>query len=132
MAVLESRCGLNLGQNDVYLNIAGGLRIAEPAADLAVAAALVSAATDRPTDPDRVYFGEIGLSGEVRQVSQAEARLREAAKLGFGRATLPRRVARGGKAPAPPEGMSLAETGHLADLVAVFAEQTVKPRRSGG
>jgi DNA repair protein RadA/Sms len=132
MAVLESRCGMSLGQNDVYLNIAGGLRINEPAADLAVAAALVSAATDRPTDPDRVYFGEVGLSGEVRQVSQAEARLREAAKLGFGRATLPRRVARGGKAPAPPEGMALAEIGHLADLVAVFAEQTIKPRKSGG
>ncbi len=132
LAVLESRCGLSLGQNDVYLNIAGGLRIAEPAADLAVAAALVSAATDRPTDPDRVYFGEVGLSGEVRQVSQAEGRLREAAKLGFGAATLPRRVARGGKAPAAPDGMLLAETGHLADLVAVFAEQTVKQKRAGG
>jgi DNA repair protein RadA/Sms len=114
----------------VYLNIAGGLRINEPAADLAVAAALVSAATDRPTDPERVYFGEVGLSGEVRQVSQAESRLREAAKLGFTAATLPRRVARGGKAASPPEGITLAETGHLADLVAVFAEKTVKRPRT--
>jgi DNA repair protein RadA/Sms len=130
LAVLESRCGMNLGQNDVYLNIAGGLRINEPAADLAVAAALVSAATDRPTDPERVYFGEVGLSGEVRQVSQAESRLREAAKLGFTAATLPRRVARGGKAASPPEGITLAETGHLADLVAVFAEKTVKRART--
>jgi DNA repair protein RadA/Sms len=131
LAVLESRCGMSLGQNDVYLNIAGGLRINEPAADLAVAAALVSAATDRPTDADRVYFGEVGLSGEVRQVAQAEARLREAAKLGFGAATLPRRLARGGKAPAAPEGLGLAEIGHLADLVAVFAERSVRPRRGG-
>ncbi|HZF76756.1 MAG TPA: magnesium chelatase domain-containing protein, partial [Acetobacteraceae bacterium] len=115
-----------LGMNDVYLNVAGGLRIAEPAADLAVAAALASAATDRPTDPGVVYFGEVGLSGEVRQVAQAEARLREAQKLGFTGATLPRRVARGGRTPAAPEGMRLAEIGHLADLVALFAEKSVK------
>lgn len=122
MAVLESRCRVSLGQNDVYLNIAGGLRINEPAADLAVAAALVSAATDRPTDPDRVFFGEVGLSGEVRQVAQTDLRLREAAKLGFASATLPRRVARGGRAPGKgPEGLRLDEVGHLADLVAPIA-----------
>ena len=125
LAVLESRCGLNLGQNDVYLNIAGGLRIAEPAADLAVAAALVSAARDRPTDPDTVYFGEVGLSGEVRQVSQPEQRLREAQKLGFQSATLPRRA---GRRIAGPDTISLNEIGHLADLVAVFAGKSVKPR----
>ena len=129
LAVLESRCGLSLGANDVYLNIAGGLRIAEPAADLAVAAALVSAATDRPTDAETVYFGEVGLSGEVRQVAQAEARLREAQKLGFAAAVLPRRLARGGRPPAALDGLRLTETGHLADLVAPFAEQTV--RREG-
>ncbi|MDN3567201.1 DNA repair protein RadA [Paeniroseomonas aquatica] len=126
LAVLESRCGLTLGMNDVYLNIAGGLRIAEPAADLAVAAALVSAATDRPTDPETVYFGEVGLSGEVRQVAHAEGRLREAQKLGFAAAVLPRRVARGGRAPAALEGLRLSEIGHLADLVAPFAGKTVK------
>jgi DNA repair protein RadA/Sms len=97
LAVLEARCGLRLNASDVYLNIAGGLRIAEPAADLAVAAAIVSAAADRPTDPGRVYFGEVGLSGEVRQVAQAEARLKEAQKLGFASACLPRRVARGNR-----------------------------------
>jgi DNA repair protein RadA/Sms len=128
LAVLEARCGMSLGQNDVYLNIAGGLRITEPAADLAVAAALVSAATDRPTDAGAVYFGEVGLSGEVRQVSQAELRLREAAKLGFSGATLPRRIARGGRTAAAPEGMGLNEVGHLADLVARFAEKTLPPR----
>jgi DNA repair protein RadA/Sms len=121
LAVLESRCRLSLGQNDVYLNIAGGLRINEPAADLAVAAALVSAATDRPAAPDMVFFGEVGLSGEIRQVAQTELRLREAAKLGFAAATLPRRVARGGRALSAPEGLRLSEVGHLADLVAPFA-----------
>jgi DNA repair protein RadA/Sms len=118
LAVLEARCGLRLGTSDVYLNIAGGLRIAEPAADLAVAAALASAAADRPTDPGRVYFGEVGLSGEIRQVPQAEARLKEAQKLGFTSACLPRRVARGNRPLAAPEGLALDEIGHLSDLVA--------------
>jgi DNA repair protein RadA/Sms len=130
LAVLESRCGMSLGQNDVYLNIAGGLRIQEPAADLAVAAALASAATDRPTDPDRVYFGEIGLSGEIRQVSQPDQRLREAQKLGFSQATLPKRTARPGRSNAAPDGLALDEIGHLADLVARFAEASVKKRKA--
>ena len=121
LAVLESRCGLSVGQNDVYLNIAGGLRITEPAADLAVAAALASAATDQPSSPGMVYFGEVGLSGEIRQVAQMETRLREAHKLGFDAATLPRRVARGGRALSAPEGLRLVENGHLVDLVAEFA-----------
>ncbi len=106
----------------MFLNIAGGLRIGEPAADLAVAAAIASAAADAPTSPGTVYFGEIGLSGEVRQVAQAEARLKEAAKLGFERACLPRRVARGGRAVAAPEGLRLEEIGHAADLVAQFGK----------
>ena len=121
LAVLETRCGLRLSGNDVHLNIAGGLRISEPAADLAVAAALVSAASETPTRPDTVYFGEVGLSGEIRQVAQAEARLREAAKLGFASACLPLRLARGGKRLAPPEGLQLTEIGHLGDLLASFA-----------
>jgi DNA repair protein RadA/Sms len=129
LAVLETRCGMGIGMNDVYLNVAGGLRINEPAADLAVAAALVSAATDRPTDPEAVYFGEVGLSGEVRQVAQTETRLREAQKLGFGAATLPRRVARGAAAPAAIPGLRLTEVGHLADLVAGFAAETVRQKK---
>src|SRR5579863_3622272 len=120
LAVLETRGGMRLNATDVYLNIAGGLRVSEPAADLAVAAALVSAATEQPTDPDMVYFGEIGLSGEVRQVAQADSRLKEAAKLGFGQATLPRRVARGNRPLAPPDGLVLTEIGHISDLVARF------------
>ena len=120
LAVLDSRCGLKLGATDVWLNVAGGLRIAEPAADLAVAAALASAASDQPTDPGGVFFGEVGLSGEVRQVAHAEARLKEAAKLGFVSASLPRRVARGNRPLAAPEGIGLQELGHLSDLVARF------------
>ncbi len=120
LAVLETRCGLRLGSADIYLNIAGGLRVTEPAADLAVAAALASAVSDRPTSPGMVYFGEIGLSGEVRQVAQAEARLKEAAKLGFDAACLPRRVARGNRPLAAPDGLRLDEVGHVSDLVARF------------
>ena len=121
IAVLETRCGLKLAMNDVYLNVAGGLRIGEPAADLAVAAALISAASDIPTDPNMVFFGEIGLSGELRQVAQADLRLKEAAKLGFAAAACPRRVAGGANMLAVPAGLKLREIGHLADLVALAA-----------
>ncbi len=86
LAVLESRCGLIFGNKDVYLNVAGGLKIIEPAADLAVAAALVSALVNVPIPRQSVFFGEVGLAGEVRPVAQAESRLKEAAKLGFVRA----------------------------------------------
>ncbi|MGH7041860.1 MAG: DNA repair protein RadA [Acetobacteraceae bacterium] len=123
LAVLETRCGLRLAASDVYLNVAGGLRVSEPAADLAVAAAIASAASDRPTHAGTVYFGEVGLSGEVRQVAQADARLKEAAKLGFDTVCLPRRLARGGRTPAAPPGLRLDEIGHLADLVARFGAE---------
>ncbi|MBX3476423.1 MAG: DNA repair protein RadA [Brevundimonas sp.] len=89
LAVLEARCGLGFGDRDVYLNVAGGLRVNEPAADLAAAAALISSATDMPLPQGCVVFGEIGLSGEVRAVGRAEARLREAMKLGFDQALAP-------------------------------------------
>ncbi len=89
LAVLEAHCGVRLSGHDVYLNVAGGLRIQEPAADLAAAAALVSSLTNAPLPADAVYFGEISLSGMVRPVAQAPARLKEAAKLGFGRAVVP-------------------------------------------
>ena len=83
LAVLEARGGLNLSSQDVYLNIAGGLKISEPAADLAVAMAIISSLTNRPLPADMVIFGEIGLSGEIRAVSQPNLRLKEAYKLGF-------------------------------------------------
>jgi len=83
LAVLEARCGISFSGLDVYLNIAGGMRISEPAADLAVAAALLSAREDKPLAADTVVFGEISLSGALRPIAQADARLKEAAKLGF-------------------------------------------------
>lgn len=89
LAVLEARCGFGFGDQDVYLNVAGGLRINEPAADLAAAAALISSATDIPLPQGCVVFGEISLSGEIRAVGRAEARLREASKLGFDKALAP-------------------------------------------
>lgn len=83
IAVLGVRFGLNLASHEVYLSVAGGLRITEPAADLAVAAALISAASNKPLPQGSIFFGEVGLSGEVRKVSQTEARIKEATKLGF-------------------------------------------------
>jgi DNA repair protein RadA/Sms len=94
LAVLEARCGLNFSACEVYLNVAGGYRLADPAADLAVAAALVSALADRPLPDDAVWFGEVSLAGEIRAVAHAGIRRREAAKLGFTRAF----------GPADPEG----------------------------
>ena len=83
LAVLESRCGLNFSSAEVYLNIAGGYRLSDPAADLAVAAALVSALADKPLPQQSVWFGEVSLAGEIRPVAHAGLRLREADKLGF-------------------------------------------------
>jgi DNA repair protein RadA/Sms len=92
LAVLEARCGLSFSTAEVYLNIAGGYRVSDPAADLAVAAALVSALAERPVPQDAVVFGEIALSAELRPVSHGALRLREAAKLGFDRALVPASV----------------------------------------
>ena len=118
LAVLEAHCGVKLSGYDVYLNVAGGLRIQEPAADLAAAAALVSSLVNAPLPTDAVYFGEISLSGAVRPVAQTSARLKEAAKLGFGRAVLPEsaRGEVGGDA-----GLSLNTVGGLTSLVADIA-----------
>ncbi len=120
IAVLDARCGLSVGANDIYLNIAGGLRIVEPAADLAVAAALVSALTDTPVPGDTVVFGEIGLSGRVRPVAHAEARLKEAAKLGFTEAWVPVRPSRSAKA-SSGDGLAPVPISHLSELVALLS-----------
>lgn len=111
LAVLESRCGLSFSTAEVYLNVAGGYRLSDPAADLAVAAALVSALADKPLGADAVWFGEISLSGDVRPVAHAPLRQREAAKLGFTRACGPRD---GGQA---IEGLRYFEVGGVASLV---------------
>ncbi|TNE57479.1 MAG: DNA repair protein RadA [Alphaproteobacteria bacterium] len=115
LAVLEARCGISFGGQDVYLNVAGGLRITEPAADLAVAAALVSSAFDAPLPADCVLFGEISLSGTVRPVGQRDTRLKEAEKLGFSRAILPSPPK--GKGAAAHSGLTLTEMEQLHQLV---------------
>jgi len=89
LAVLAKRAGLSLGSHDVYVNLVGGLRIREPAADLALAVAVASAFRDRPADPRTVFVGELGLGGELRRVQRLVPRLREAERLGFGRAVVP-------------------------------------------
>ncbi|MDB5662958.1 MAG: repair protein RadA [Sphingomonas bacterium] len=96
LAVLEARCGLSFSTAEVYLNVAGGYRIADPAADMAVAAALVSALAERPVPSEAIAFGEVALSGEIRPVAHGALRLKEAAKLGFGRALVPASVAEAG------------------------------------
>jgi DNA repair protein RadA/Sms len=114
LAVLEARCGIGFAGRDVYLNVAGGLRISEPAADLAAAAALVSSALEVALPQDCVVFGEVSLSGEVRMVSRGDIRLKEAAKLGFHRAL----------APLAAEGGQVSVTGvaRLADAVKRIGE----------
>ncbi len=89
LAVLEARCGVRFSQHDVYLNVAGGLKINEPGADLAVAAALVSSLSGLALPANCVYFGEVSLSGAIRPVAQAQSRLKEAQKLGFDQAYCP-------------------------------------------
>ena len=124
LAVLEAHCGVRLGQNDVYLNVAGGLRIQEPAADLAVAAALVSSLSGVPLPAENVYFGEVGLSGAMRPVARADARIKEAERLGFERAVMPAAAAQdGGKADAPRSGPAIEAVpiDALASLVAKIA-----------
>lgn len=119
LAVLDARCGIGFGGQDIYLNVAGGLRVSEPAADLAASAALVSALSGVPVAAGAVLFGEVSLSGSVRPVPQPEARLREAAKLGFSEAIIPAQMPRHGES-----GMSLREVTTLAELVADFADSS--------
>ncbi len=121
IAVLETHGGMKLGGHDVYLNVAGGLKVSEPGADLAVAAALISSMTGASLPEDAVYFGEIGLSGAVRPVALTPARMKEAAKLGFGRAYL----SSGGE--APDKAMATRTLVHVADLVAEIAQRA--PRK---
>jgi DNA repair protein RadA/Sms len=117
LAVLEAHCGVRFSGHDVYLNVAGGLRIVEPAADLAAAAALVSSLANTPLPPEAVYFGEISLSGVVRPVAQMPARLREARKLGFAQAVMP--PASG--TDAASSGLAITEVSGLSTLVADIA-----------
>ncbi len=110
LAVLEARCGLSFATSEVYLNVAGGYRLSDPAADLAVAAALVSALSERPVPQEAVVMGEIALSGEVRPVAHGGLRLKESAKLGFDRAWVPAGT-------EGPSGIALTRFGRMRELV---------------
>ncbi|MBS7540957.1 DNA repair protein RadA [Ancylobacter lacus] len=126
LAVLEARCGVKLGGHDVHLNVAGGFRISEPAADLAVAAALVSSLTGAVLPAEDVYFGELSLTGAIRPVAHTVARLKEAAKLGFQGAMVPPMLA---SDPLPSDNaLSIRPAATLADLVAGIAARA--PRRA--
>jgi DNA repair protein RadA/Sms len=114
-AVLGRRLGINLSDQDVFVNIVGGLRVTEPAADLAVAAAIASSMRDIPVRADTVLIGEVGLSGELRWVGQMNARLNEAAKLGFKAAIVPRKVRRGGE--PWPAGLQIIEARSLREAL---------------
>src|SRR4029079_11144381 len=126
LAVLQAHCGVNLGGHDVYLNVAGGLRIVEPAADLAAAAALVSSLANAPLPADAVYFGEVSLSGAVRPVAQAAARLKEAQKLGFARAVVPEAAG----AEVSGSALTLNPVGSLVSLVSDIAARGEKTSRN--
>ena len=114
LAVFDARCGLRFGMRDVYLSVTGGYRIAEPAGDLAAAAALASALIDRPFPAGSVFFGEVALSGAIRPVGRIEPRLKEAARLGFTRAFAPP------GAPDTVDGMAVHAVTKLQDLVDVL------------
>jgi DNA repair protein RadA/Sms len=114
LAVMEKRLGLHLVGQDVYVNVVGGMQIDEPAIDLGIVAAVVSSLRECPIDHGTVVLGELGLGGEVRAVSQAELRVREAAKMGFRRCLLPdRNVAK----VAPIDGMELVAIREIGDAL---------------
>lgn len=116
IAVLEKRMGMFLQNQDAYVNLAGGVKLDEPAVDLAIAVSIASSFRDIPTKPDDVIFGEVGLTGEVRAVSRAEQRVKEAAKLGFKRVILPEKSMKGWQSPA---GIQLIGVNTVADALAV-------------
>ena len=125
LAVLEKRLNLRFSENDVYLNIAGGMRIDEPAADLAVALALLSGITDRLVPERLIAFGELGLSGEVRAISHIDYRVKEAARLGFTQILLPARCV--GKSLNIPEGVEVIGVRNLVDVIRVLSRKREEP-----
>ena len=114
VAVLTRRVGLRLGEQDVFVNVVGGLTVSEPAADLSIATSIASSVRNAPVRADVVLIGEVGLSGELRMVGQMPARLREAASLGFKTAIVPRRMRRG----EPwPQGIQVIEARSLREAL---------------
>ncbi len=124
-AVLNKRVGLRLGDQDVFVNIVGGLRVREPAVDLAIAVAIASSFYNRPVPADLAIFGEIGLAGELRSVAQSDRRLREAAKLGFKRVLMPRLRDRGGEARSSLqiEGLQMIMARTVAEAIRAALDQ---------
>jgi DNA repair protein RadA/Sms len=120
-AVLEARCNVSFSGKDVFLNVAGGLKVSEPGADLAVATAILSALYNFPSRSSCVIFGEIGLSAEVRSIGHMDARLKEASKLGFKHALIPKRKPDTKKLNVLP-GMNIQEISNLHMLVNIFTE----------
>jgi len=123
LAVLDARGGLGIGSSDVYLNVAGGLKVNEPAADAAVAAALVSSFVGQPLPKESVFFGEISLSGDVRVAPQAELRMKEAAKLGFSTAIVPAGTKSEGTA------LALVQVRDIGELLSLAGAEQGRPRR---
>lgn len=120
IAVLEKRARINLSNSDVYINVAGGLRIDETAADLGICAAIVTGQTDTQIPPDMMFVGEVGLGGELRSVSQLEKRLAEAAKMGFKSAVVPKQSLRGINV---PENFSVIGAKTLAEVVSLIRKK---------
>jgi DNA repair protein RadA/Sms len=120
-AVLTKRLGLRLGNQDIMVNVTGGLRIGEPAADLGIALAIVSSSRDAAIDPQLAAVGEVGLSGELRAVSQLERRVNEAARLGFKRCLVPKA---GGRVSPVPKGIELITAGTVREAVGVGVEKS--------
>ncbi len=118
VAVLQKRIGLKLGDQDVFVNVIGGLRIGEPAADLAIAMAITSSVRDLPVAPDLAFVGEVGLSGELRAVSQLAARLNEAGKLGFRRCLVPKSI-RKARIESAPAGLDIIGARSLGEAIDV-------------
>ena len=117
LAVLDKRVGLSLASEDVFVNVAGGMEVTEPAADLAVVAAVASSLRNRPVAPDVVVFGEVGLAGEVRSTSQAGLRVREAVQLGFKRCVMPDGNLAPGDVPRELEVIGVRSVGEALDAL---------------
>ena len=115
LAVFEARCGINFAGRDIYLNVAGGYRITEPAGDLAAAAALASTLSGNPAPERSIWLGEVALSGAIRPVARLEARLKEAARLGFREAYVP------DGSPTPIHGLTVTPIHRLSDLARLFS-----------
>jgi len=114
VAVLDKICGLHLGNHDIFINVAGGVKVDEPGVDIGIVSSIASSFLDRPIDSGTVVFGEVGLTGEVRGISQMESRIKEAARMGFNRCILPKTLSR---SVTSETEMKLVKIGNLKDLL---------------